>query len=224
MKFAILDAGPIISLTLNGLTHTITKLKEKFPNITFIITPQVKKETIEKGMTVKKYELEAVKIQDLINRGVINMSSDFIKNATLAKETERVLSLANKVVKANGEFIQIVQVGEASCLAFSRLCNAENLIIIDERVTRLLTESPDNLKKIMERKLHTSVNLNSSILKDFREFRYIRSTELAYIAYKNNLLEYSKNLQLLDAVLYSLKFAGTSISSKEIEEIKNLSG
>ena len=59
-------------------------------------------------------------------------------------------------------------------------------------------------------------------LKDFKNFRFIRSTELVYIAYKNNLYDYKKDKLLLDALLYSLKHAGSSISTKEIEEIKSL--
>ncbi len=222
MKFAILDAGPLISLTLNGLLHTLKLLKSKFPEINFIMTPQVKKEVIEKALSVKKYELEAVKIQTLLLNKTILPSSDFIPNNKIEKETARVMNIANTTIRADRKMINIVQIGEASCLAFANLCNCDNLIIIDERVTRLLTESPQNLKAIMEKKLHMPVALNSKNLKEFRGFRYIRSTELAYIAYENNLYDYKKDKVLLDALLYSLKYSGTSISSKEIEEIKNL--
>lgn len=222
MKFAILDAGPLISLTLNGLLHTIKLLKSKFPEINFIMTPQVKKEVIEKALSVKKYELEAVKIQTLLLNKTILPSSEFIPNNKIEKETARVMNIANTTIRADRKMINIVQIGEASCLAFANLCNCDNLIIIDERVTRLLTESPQNLKAIMEKKLHMPVVLNPKNLKEFRGFRYIRSTELAYIAYENNLYDYKKDKVLLDALLYSLKYSGTSISSKEIEEIKNL--
>ena len=223
MKFAILDAGPIISLTLNGILHTLELLRKKFPEVVFVLTPHVKKETIDKPLTIKKYELEAVKIQTLIANKVITMSTDFIPNNSLEKETQRIMTLSNSTVRANGENIPIVQIGEASCIAFANLCNCENLIVIDERVTRLLSESPQNLKAIMEKKLHMSVSINAKSIKEFKNFRYIRSTELVYIAYKNGLYDYKKEKILLDALLYSLKYSGTSISSKEIEEIKNLS-
>jgi hypothetical protein len=222
MKFAILDSGPLISLTLNGLLHTLEKLKQKFPGVNFIMTPQVKKEVVEKALSVKRYELEAVKLQTLLTNKVILLSSDFVPNNKLEKETVRIMNIANTTIKADRELVNIVQIGEASCLAFANLCNCDNLIIIDERVTRLLTESPQNLKAIMERKLHMPVLVNSKNLKEFKTFKYIRSTELAYIAYKNNLYDYKKDKVLLDALLFSLKFSGTSISSKEIEEIKNL--
>ena len=222
MKFAILDSGPIISLTLNGVLHTLELLKNKFPDVVFVLTPQVKKEIVDKPMTIKKYELEAVKVQTLIAKKNILMSSEFVSNNQLEKETQRILNLANSTVKAGGENIQIVQIGEASCLAFSNLCNCENIIVIDERVTRLLTESPQNLKAIMERKLHMPIILNQKNLKEFKDFRYIRSAELVYMTYKNGLYDYKKDRLLLDALLYSLKYSGTSISSKEIDEMKNL--
>jgi hypothetical protein len=222
MKFAVLDAGPIISLTLNGLLHTLELLKTKFPEVVFILTPQVKKEIVDKPLTIKKYELEAIKVQTLIENKVILMSTEFVANNLLEKETQRILNLSNSTVKADGKTIQIVQIGEASCIAFSNLCKCESVIVIDERITRLLTESPLNVKSIMERKLHVPISVNQKNLKDFKDLKYIRSAELVYIAYKNGLYEYKKDKTLLDALLYSLKFSGTSISSKEITEMKNL--
>ncbi|MEI7718249.1 MAG: hypothetical protein WCI72_00140 [archaeon] len=222
MKFAILDSGPIISLTLNGLLHTLELLKKKFPEVAFILTPQVKKEIIDKPMTIKKYELEAIKIQTLLANKTIIMSTEFVPNNQLEKETQRILTLSNSTIRADKENIEIVQIGEASCLAFTNLCNCESVIVIDERVTRLLTESPQNLKAIMERKLHMPIILNQKNLKEFKDYKYIRSTELAYIAYENDLYDYKKDKALLDALMFSLKFSGTSISSKEIDEMKNM--
>lgn len=222
MKFAVLDSGPIISLTLNGVLHTLELLKKKYPDVAFILTPQVKKEIIDKPLTIKKYELEAIKVQTLIANKTIVMSAEFVPNNQLEKETQRILTLSNSIIRADRENVQIVQIGEASCLAFSNLCNCENVIVIDERATRLLSESPQNLKTIMERKLHMPIIINQKNIKEFKDFRYIRSAELVYIAYKNNLYDYKKEKVLLDALLYSLKFSGTSISSKEIEEMKNI--
>lgn len=222
MKFAILDSGPIISLTLNGILHTLELLKNKFPDVVFILTPQVKKEIIDKPMTIKKYELEAIKVQTLIAKRTILMSTEFVPNNQLEKETQRILNLSNSIVKADGKTVPIVQIGEASCLAFSNLCKCESVIVIDERVTRLLTESPQNLKAIMERKLHMPISLNQKGLKEFKNFQYIRSAELVYIVYKNGLYDYKKDRLLLDALLYSLKYSGTSISSKEIDEMKSM--
>jgi hypothetical protein len=74
----------------------------------------------------------------------------------------------------------------------------------------------------MERKIHYPVTVNNSNLKEFKKFKFIRSTELAFVAFKKNLYEYKADRILLDAIMYSLKYSGTSISSKEIEEMKSM--
>ena len=95
------------------------------------------------------------------------------------------------------------------------------MIVSDERTIRLLTESPKNLKELMERKLHVGLNMKTP---DYlNKYKFIRSTELAYIAYKKNLLDVSSTQDNLDAVLYGLKFKGTAILSEEIEAMKKLS-
>ncbi len=222
MKLLIFDAGPFISLTLNGEINILKKLKEKFPQVTFVITPQVKREAIEKPLTVKRYALEAIKIQNLLDLGILKLSSEFLPNATLEKEMQKFLRLSNSTFSAEGENLPLIQEGEASCLAFSNLCGLENLIVTDERAIRLFTESPENLRRISEKRLHMAVSINPRNLKDFQSFRFIRSTELALLAYENNLFEYKKDKILLDALLYSLKYAGTAITSAEIEEMKSL--
>ena len=121
-----------------------------------------------------------------------------------------------------GEKIKIVHSGEAACLAFSNLCGADNVIIIDERTTRMLTEAPQNLEKMMERKLHTSLKAELSLLDELKNFKFIRSSELLFIAYKKNLISIKKSKELLDALLYGVKFKGAAISSVEIEEMKRL--
>jgi len=42
------------------------------------------------------------------------------------------------------------------------------------------------------------------------------------MAYKKDLVGFGKGRDVLDALLYGLKFNGTTISSKEIDVIKSL--
>lgn len=222
MRAVVFDAGPLISLSLNGLLDILEKLKQSFKETIFVITPAVKRETIDKAKNVKRYELEALRLQNLLDKKVLTLSSDYVANNLIDKETKRVMNIANTSFKAEGKYLNLVQEGEASCLAFYNLCKIDCVIVIDERVTRLFTESPQNLKMITERKLHVPVSAVSKNLKEFKDFKYIRSTELVYLAYKNNLFDFKKEKFTLDALLYALKYSGTSISSKEIDEIKNL--
>ena len=223
MKYVIFDTGPLISLTMNGLLPVLEKLKENF-NGEFIITPSVKQEVIDRPMKIKKYKFEAIKIKNLVDRKILKYSSDFISNNVLEKETKKIMKLGNGVLRSqkNGEKISIIHEGEASCIAFARLCKCENVIIIDERSTRLLAESPQNLKKLIARKVHTKISMENSLASEFKEFKFIRSPELMFVAYKKNLIPLKKDKQTLDAILYSLKFKGAAISSKEIEEMKQL--
>lgn len=222
MKFVILDSGPLISLTLNGLLDIFEKLKTKYKDIQFVITPPVKHEVIDHALNVKKYELEGLKLMALIDKKVFTISSEFVENNLLEKETQRIMKTANSIIKVGGKPVELIQAGESACLAFANLCDCNSIIAIDERTTRLLTESPENLKAIMERKLHMQLNLNMKLLKEFKDFKFIRSSELLYIAYKNDMIGLKKDKTLLDALLYAVKFTGTAISSKEIEEMKNL--
>jgi len=114
--------------------------------------------------------------------------------------------------------------------------------VIDERTTRMLTEAPENLEKMMERKLHMPLDAELSLLKELRDFKFIRSAELLYVAFKKDLVLSARNSvpsklgtskevpfpsgkkskDLLDALLYGVKFKGCAISSVEIEEMKRL--
>ncbi len=221
-KFLIFDAGPLISLTMNGLLNILEKLKEKHENIEFILTPQVRREVIDKPIKIKKYMLEAVKISELLEKGVLKDSKDFLDNNQLAKETQRIINLSNSIVRAQGRKVEIVHEGEASCLAFANLIKKENLIVIDERTTRLLSEDPENIGKILERKVHSPVEIIKENLEEFKNYRYIRSTELVFFALKNDLLDLKKNKETLLALMFGLKYKGTAITTKEIEEMKTL--
>ena len=120
--------------------------------------------------------------------------------------------------------INLIQIGEASCLALSKIFNEKGInhvLCVDERTMRLLIEKPENLKDLLERRTHTRVRLKESDFKTFEGFKIIRSSELMYVAYKKGLIQW-KNKEVLDALLYALKFKGCAISNEEIEEIKRI--
>jgi hypothetical protein len=223
MKYLIFDAGPIISLTMNGMLPVIEKLKSVFDG-EFILTPAVKREVVDRPMKIKKFKLEALQVQEMIRRGVFKMSEDIISNQKLDREVKRLLKVTNGVLRTakNGEKIKIIHEGEAACLAFANLCGCENVIVIDERTTRMLTEAPGDLEKMMERKLHTPLKSELSLLADLKNFKFIRSAELLFIAFKKGLIGIKDDKGLLDALLYGVKFKGCAISSAEIEEMKKL--
>ena len=223
MKYLIFDAGPIISLTMNGMLPVIEKLKEVFDG-EFVLTSYVRSEVVDRPMKIKKFKLEALQIRDMIERGVFKMAEGIVSEQKLEKETKRVLKVANGVLRttATGKKIDLIHRGEAACLAFSKLCGAKNVIVIDERTTRMLAEAPEDLERMMEKKLHTPLDAELGLLKELEGFKFIRSAELLYIAWKKNLIHVKKSRDLLDALLYGVKFKGCAISSGEIEAMKRL--
>ncbi len=223
MKYLVFDAGPIISLTMNGLLPVIEKLRGVFDG-EFILTPAVKREVIDKPMKIKKYKLESLRVKDLLEKGVFTHSSKVVSNEKLAKETSRVAKIANSSIRdsSSGEKINLIHEGEASCLAFCNLVKAPSVIIIDERTTRMLVESPKNIKRLMEKKLHASLELQESLLVDLKKYKLIRSSELLYVAYKKDLIGLPRDKNLLEALMYGVKAKGAAISSKEIDSIKAL--
>ena len=223
-KILIFDSGSLISLSINGLLEELKKLKKIF-NGEFIITKEVKKEVVDNPIKIKMYELEALKIQNLIDEGCLNMPNKIgITDKEITNLMFKLMNFANTMFIGNRNEIQLIQQGETSCLALSKILNEKkikNVLVVDERTTRMLVEKPENLKELLEKKMHTNVKLKESNFKEFNGFKIIRSTELIYIAYKKGLINL-RGKEVLDALLYALKFKGCAISSEEIEEIKGI--
>lgn len=229
-KVIIFDASTLISFAMNGLFEEIRGLKKIF-NGKFLITTEVKKEIIDKPLTINRFKLEALKLKQLLDDKILEMPSSVnVKDEEISKKTSEFLSNANNIFRGQiqGEksqkTISIIGFGEASCLALSRILTekkVKNVIAIDERTTRMLGEKPENLQKLLEKKLRTRISLNKENFKFFKEFKFIRSAELVYIAYKKGIVKL-KNHIVLDALLYGVKFKGCAISENEIKEINNL--
>jgi len=223
-KAIIFDSGALISFSMNGITHIIKKLKEIFKG-KFLITPNVKKEIIDNPMKIRRFKLEALKLKQLLDEGVLELSSSLeINDSEITKKTNEILDVANATFNDGGKNINIMHTGEASSLALGKILNErkiKNVIVIDERTTRILAEKPENLKKFLEKKLHVKIKIIMENLKLFKDFRIIRSTELIYVAYKKGLIKL-KDGNVLNTLLYAMKFKGAAISGDEIEEIKKL--
>jgi hypothetical protein len=204
--------------------NELRKLKGIFKG-SFLITEQVKFEVIDKPLKIKAFELEALNVQQLLEENFLEMAESYgVSNSSISKKTEEIMNIANGIFMNSNNKLNIMQLGEASCLALSRILSEkgiENIIVIDERTTRMLVEKPENLKELLERKLHTNITLIKKDFSYFKGFKIIRSVELMYVSWKKNLIDIKKG-NVLDALLYALKFKGCSVSDDEIEEIKKL--
>jgi hypothetical protein len=220
----VFDSGALISLAMSNLLTELEKLKKIFKG-KFLITKDVKREVIDKPLTIKRFSLQAMMIDKLLSQGVLEMPESIgISEEEIGTQTKRFMDIANSMLESRGKDVKLISSGESSCLALSDLLkkkNVDNIIVVDERTTRILAERPDNLKNLMERKLHTSINLKNQNFDKFKNFKFIRSTELMYVAYKKGLFDLKKG-DVLDALLWALKSHGCSISGDEINEIKDI--
>ncbi len=223
-KVIIFDSSTLINFAMNGMLEEFRQLKKLFDG-KFLITKDIKWEIVEKPMKIKRFELEALKLNELILEGVLEMpSSAGIDDKKVSKLTDEIRNTANNTFFGYGKAMEIIASGEASCLALSKLLDEKgitNLVSVDERTTRILGEKPENLIRLFEKKTHTKITVKKDNFKFFKGFRFIRSTELVYVAYKKGII-HLRNHDVLDALLYAMKFKGCSISDEEIAEIKRL--
>ena len=219
-KAIIFDASTIITFSMNGFLQELKKLKKIFGG-KFLITQDVKREVVDKPMKVNRFKLEALGIEKLMNEKVLEMPSSLkINDGLISKKTDEIKKVANNLFEARGKYLHLIDSGEASCLALSKILDEKkikNVVAVDERTMRMLGEKPENVKELLERKLHTKVVLKKENFGIFEGFKFIRSAELIYIAHKKKLFDLNDGV--LEALLYAVKSKGCAISGDEIKEI-----
>ena len=225
MKYLIFDAGPLINFSMNGLLDSFEKLKQTFKG-EFLITKEVKKEIIDHPKTVKRFELGAIRLEQLYNKGVFKLADINQEEVDeLRRLRDNFLQKANSMFKTKKREVHLLDRGECAALALSTILKRKNNedvpLVIDERTTRILCENPENLKKLMEKKLHTSIKANTSSYDLFKGFKIIRSTELAYMIHKKGLFKLD-HPKAFEAIVYGLKFKGCSISEKEVQALSRM--
>tara|TARA_Y100000310_G_C20644440_1_gene795764 strand:+ start:698 stop:1387 length:690 start_codon:yes stop_codon:yes gene_type:complete len=223
MRAIVFDSGPIITLTTNGLLGLIVELKKQYKG-TFYIPDGVKNELIIHPLQTKKFKFEALQIMRLLESGQLQTYDV----PGLRKKTMHLLDLANRILYARNHPLRVIQFAEMNALAAAIHMKADALVV-DERTTRMLIESPEELARRMRKKLHTKVTLDKKALNEFLKLvegiKVLRSTELVMVAYEKGLLDKFKlkidkpRETLLSALLWALKLQGAAISTQEIDEV-----
>ncbi len=225
MKYLLFDSGPLINLSMNGLLYVLEEMKKNFDG-KFIITRQVKYEIIDRPMHVERFEFGAIQLESLLESGVLELPEAIgIDDKELSIETQEIMNKANHCIKVRGQWISLVSAGEMSCLALADMLKKqghETMIAIDERTTRVLGENPEELEQLMSERLHQRAELVQKDLSEFSKHRFIRTSELVYVAYKKGLIHNLNDKRALEAVLYATKFKGTAISYEEIDQLKKM--
>lgn len=226
MKSLVFDTGTVISLILNSSLWILEPLKKKFGG-EFYISKTVKYELIDKPMKGKKFKFEAIILEDYIKRGVLKVYED-----DLSVKTNRILGFANKVFSTKDGFLKLFHEAEMECLALVKELKADGFLV-DERSARMVIENPNNMVKLMSKKLHTKVFLNKDNLKAFLsevgKVSILRSAELLILAYEFGLMDkyissYKDEHELVEGILWGTKLRGCSISVDEINDVIRLEG
>lgn len=221
-KILFFDAGPVISLVMSRLPWILPELKKQFGG-KFYITPAVQKELVERPLSIKRYEFEALQVMKFIREGVLEVYANVPQ-----KKVQELQNLANTSFKIRGKSIDIIQSGEMESVASALQLNAA--VVMDERTLRLFIENSPELQGILEYRFSQKIQADAIKIKQFsaqlQGIPIIRSTELVGVAYKLGLLDgYIPPTKdgkdtLLDSVMWATKYNGCAITEHEIEEMK----
>ena len=120
-KILIFDASSLISFAMNGLLHELRELKKIFPG-KFIIPKEVKQEIIDKPLTIKRFELEALNLNQLLKEKILELPTAIgIDEEKISRETNDLLNLANTSFLEKGEKeVHLIDLGEPACLVLSK--------------------------------------------------------------------------------------------------------
>jgi predicted nucleic acid-binding protein len=219
MRTIAFDASTLISFSLSGLAHLIPRIKERFDGM-FIITPEVHSEIIGRPLQIKRYMMEALQLNALVESGCITV----IDEERIEQKTAEMLAIANSIYRAKGSAISILHAGEASAIAAASVLGSA-AIAMDERTARMVIEVPEALRKIMESRMHTRILMDSGSLRIFRKcagaIPVVRSAELGLAAAELGILDsirpaHDSGKMAAEAMLWSLKFSGCAIAESEI--------
>ncbi len=221
MKSLVFDTSSIISIVTNDLLWVFNPLKKIF-NGEFYVPYSVRLELVDKPITSKRFKLEAIMINKIIDDHVLNVYNELNVND--------LLDHINNIYLVDKKPVKIVSLAEVEALALVLRLQA-SAYVVDERTMRLVIEDPEGLRILLEKKLHTKVEVNKDLLKELQHIvngvNVIRSTELLTITYEKGFLNQyitskSTEKDLIDGFLWGLRLNGCAISTEEIDEIIRL--
>ena len=224
-KCVVCDSSSLISLANACFLPLLAELRKNL-GADFIIGESVKHECIDHPLEMKSHTLPAIRIKLALNNGIIKAVSP----TNIGRRTDDVLWVANNIFFSRESHIRIMHKGEAETLALAIELGLEN-VLIDERTSRMLIESPETMAKHIGSEFNRNVRINEKYLERFRDMterlNLFRSSELLIMAYEHGYFKKFGELEddAIEAALYGIKFAGCSISFEEIEEyVRSLKG
>ncbi|MEM3815032.1 MAG: hypothetical protein QW771_03005 [Candidatus Micrarchaeia archaeon] len=215
----VCDSSSLISLTDAGLLGALMMLRKEIKG-DFIITEGVIDESINTPIKKPEYAFSAIRIKRALKSGAFRIGK-YEKNTY-----DEILRVTNNMFYTDRPF-HLVNHGEAEMLA-TAIDNEVEFVLMDERTTRMLIESPLELKRHIENEFRIKMNINDVLFRRFREMtagiNVIRSSEVLALAKSKGYFKKFRELEreAYKAALYALKFNGCSISFEEIEELSRI--
>lgn len=228
MPVIVVDSSSIISCSMNCVSWIFDELKEK--GFQFVVPKAVEKEVIYSGLETQKFKFESIRVM----RHFITKSFTVVEDH-YSGMTSTLLNYANSSFRVKNQNLKILQEADAEVAALAKQINAD-AILTDERTLRLLIESPDSLQGLMQHRLHTDVQVNKNSVHEFQRqvgnIPVFRSADLAAYAASAGIFDemiettkiYDKNSRkdVIEGVLFALRFSGCGISFEEINDYVNL--
>jgi len=219
-KNIVCDSSALISLADTSNLAVLKFLSAQ--GISFFITPAVKSEITTRPMTIRKYALSAIRLQKCIDDGYLKILS----SVTLHEQTQRILGSANSMIFAGKKPLELIQLGEAECLAIFASASA-HMLLVDEKTTRLLIENPHKLRETIQAR-NSDVRLDQGRRDEFgaltKDVSCLRSSELLAFAYTKGYFDDFRNLKedAFKASIYALRDSGCGLAASEIVEYENM--
>ena len=218
MALLICDSSSLISLNESCLLGALDFLR-KGSKAQFRIPPEVMRESVQRPLKIRRFEYSAIRLNHLLQEGIANLV-EFPETKKLADE---LLELSNRIFSVAGMPLQLMQRGEAECIAVYRKAGAQALLI-DEKTTRMLIESPAALRNKISSEYEERIEVDNAALAEWKRrtegIFVMRSSELVAIAVSKGYFKPYRSLekQALHAALYAVRNSGCSISEEEMRQ------
>lgn len=216
MALLVCDSSSLISLNEACLLGSLGFLKRAC-GAEFLIPPEVMSETVQRPLKIRQYEYSAIRLNHLLQEGTLKLA-EFPDTRNLTNE---LLARSNSLFSLAGRPLKLVHRGEAECIAVYKRAGAHALLI-DEKTTRMLLESPETLLKKISNEYNDKIEVNLGALAEWKQktsgLFCMRSSELLAIAVSKAYFKPYKSLerQALAAALHAVRNAGCSVSEEEM--------
>jgi len=215
----VCDSSSLISLSETCNLGSLEFLKKEC-NARFLVPPEVKNEVFVRPVRIPKYEFSALRLNNQLEHGVLEES----RPTGIEALTRQVLELSNSAFSFRGRKLQLVQRGEAECVALCIALKADG-VLVDEKTMRLFIESPSTLLQRMGGEYEGGINIDKGTLATLGKLTQgifcLRSSELLGIAAAKGFFRQfgAHERQAYVASLTALRNSGCGITTDEIAEL-----